>query len=340
MADMQFGLMMRAQFPPGDDMRARFAELCEQARLANRLGFASLTKGMHYSAAPWHDFQQMPFLARIMAEAPDLRLNFGLVLLSLHKPLDLAEQIATVDVMSGGKVILGVALGYRDVEYLAFGTTQKERVKRFEENLVAIKRLWTEDTVDMVGSHFTLDGASLGTKPVQAPHPPIWIGANADPAIRRAARLGDCWYVNPHNRIDTIVRQTEVYRRALDEYGKPFPKEFPARREVFVARSREEAIRLCAPYLSAKYEAYQQWGQNKAMPAGDDDLGLEFDDLIRDRFLLGSPDEVAGQMLALHQATGVNHLIMSVQWPGMPQSLVLDELQMLADEVFPRVRQS
>ena len=64
-----------------------------------------------------------------------MRLNFGLVLLSLHKPLDIAEQIATVDVMSGGRVIFGVALGYRDVEYLAFGTTQKERVKRFEENL-------------------------------------------------------------------------------------------------------------------------------------------------------------------------------------------------------------
>ena len=339
MAEMQFGLMMRAQFPAGDDMQARFAELLEQARLANALGYASITKGMHYSAAPWRDLQQFPFLSRIMAEAPALRLNFGLVLLSLHKPLDVAEQIATVDVMSGGKVILGVALGYRDVEYLAFGTAQKERVKRFEENLEAIKRLWTEDAVDMVGSHFTLQGASVGTKPVQKPHPPIWIGANADPAIRRAARLGDCWYVNPHNRIDTIVRQTEVYRRALDEYGKPFPKEFPARREVFVARSRAEAIRLCAPYLSAKYQAYNAWGQGQAMPEDDRDLGAEFDDLIRDRFLLGSPDEVAEQMLALQRATGINHLIMSVQWPGMPQSLVVDELHMLAEEVFPRVRE-
>ncbi len=296
--NIQFGLMLRAQFPARDDMQARFAELVEQARLADRLGFASITKGMHYSAAPWRDLQQFPFLSRIMADAPHLRLNFGLVLLSLHKPLDIAEQIATVDVMSGGKVILGVALGYREVEYLAFGTT-----------------------------------------PVQKPHPPIWIGANADPAIRRAARLGDCWYVNPHNRIDTIVRQVEVYKRALDESRKPFPKEFPARREVFVARSRDEAIRLCAPYLGAKYRAYQQWGQNQVMPEGDNDLGVEFDELIRDRFLLGSPDEVAGHILRLHRQTGINHLIMSVQWPGMPQSLALDQLHMLAEEVFPRVRQ-
>jgi alkanesulfonate monooxygenase SsuD/methylene tetrahydromethanopterin reductase-like flavin-dependent oxidoreductase (luciferase family) len=330
--------MMRAQFPGGDDMQARFQELLEQARLADALGYSSITKGMHYSAAPWQDFQQFPFLCRVMAEAPAVRLNFGLVLLSLHKPLDIAEQIATIDVMSGGRVIFGVALGYRDVEFLAFGTTQKERVKRFEENLDAVKRLWTEGVLDMVGSHFTLRGASVATKPVQKPHPPIWIGANADPAIRRAARLGDCWYVNPHNRLDTIARQVEVYKRALDEYGKPFPDEFPARREVFVARSRAEAIRLCAPFLAAKYQAYDQWGQSRAMPEGDNDLGADFDDLIRDRFLLGSPDEVAEQMLALNRTTGINHLIMSVQWPGMPQSLALEELHMLAEEVFPRVR--
>ena len=134
---------------------------------------------------------------------------------------------------------------------------------------------------------------------MQKPHPPIWIGANADPAIRRAARLGDCWYVNPHNRIDTIVRQVEVYRRALDEYGKPFPAEFPARREVFVARSRDEAIRLCAPSCRRSTRPITQWGQDRAMPAGDNDLGVEFDELIRDRFLIGSPDEVAEQMLAL-----------------------------------------
>jgi alkanesulfonate monooxygenase SsuD/methylene tetrahydromethanopterin reductase-like flavin-dependent oxidoreductase (luciferase family) len=313
MADMQFGLMMRAQFPRVDDMQTRFRELLAQARLANELGYSCLTNGMHYSGAPFQDLQQFPFLCRIMAEAPDMRINFGLILLSLHKPLDIAEQIATADVMSGGKVIFGVALGYREVEFLAFGTSQKERVKRFEENLTAVRRLWTQDTVDMVGSHFELKGASAPTKPLQKPHPPIWIGANADPAIRRAARLGDCWYVNPHNRIDTIMRQVDLYKRALDEYGKPFPAEFPARREVFVAKTRQEAMRQCAPFLGEKYKAYHAWGQSKAMPEGDNDLGVEFDELIRDRFLIGSPDEVAEQILRLNQKTGINHLIMSVQ---------------------------
>ena len=98
-------------------------------------------------------------------------------------------------------------------------------------------------------------------------------------------------------------------------------------------------MRLCKPFLATKYEAYHQWGQDKAMPEGDDDLGLDFDDLVRDRFLVGSPDEVAEQMIRLNKETGVNHLIMSVQWPGMPQSMVVDVLNMLSEEVFPKVKQ-
>lgn len=335
---MQFGLMLRGQFTRGDDMRTRFGELLEQARRAEELGFASLTKGSHYSTHPLQDFQQLPFLARVSAEAPRLRLNAGIVLLSLHKPMDIAEQLATIDVMSNGKLIFGVGLGYREVEFRGFGTTRKERARRLEENLAAVRRLWTEEAVSMKGSHFELVEASCSLKPVQKPHPPIWIGANSDAGIRRAARLGDCYYVNPHNRLDTTRRQIALYRRALDELGKPFPDEFPMRREVFVARDRAEAIRLSRPYLEIKYREYHRWGQDRAMPAGDDDLGQQFHDLLEDRFLLGSPDEVAEGALRL-AALGVNHLVMSVQWPGMPQSLVLETMQMMSEEMFPKVRQ-
>src|SRR3989442_11829195 len=145
--------MMRAQFPAGDDMPARFRELTEQARLANALGYASITKGMHYSAAPWQDFQQFPFLCRIMAEAPDLRINFGLILLSLHKPLDIAEQIATADVMSGGEGVFGVALRYREGGFLAFGPTQKERVRRFQEELHPREASWGQEARATPGLH-------------------------------------------------------------------------------------------------------------------------------------------------------------------------------------------
>lgn len=336
-SSFKFGLMIRAQFPRHDDMVERFEECCAVARLAEKLGFDCITKGMHYGASPLADYQQIPFLARIMAEAPSCRLNAGVVLLSLHKPLDIAEQFATLDVMSRGKIILGVALGYRDLEFKAFGTTQGERVVRLEENLTAIKRLWTEERVSMKGSHFELDDVTLGMRPLQKPHPPIWMGANADAAIRRAARLADCWYIPPHNRVDTIVRQLDVYRRELDACDKPFPDELPMRREVFVADSRAQALRLCGAALQRKYQAYMQWGQDKPMPAGDS-LNLALEELLEERFLIGSPDEVAGAILDIVRPTGVNHLIISTHWPGMETTLAMESMQRFAEEVMPRVR--
>ena len=90
---MQFGVIVRSQIPLGDDISLRFAELMEQARLAERLGFESFIKASHYSTHPLQDFAQVPFLARLSAEAPKLRLNAGIVLLSLHKPLDIAEPL-------------------------------------------------------------------------------------------------------------------------------------------------------------------------------------------------------------------------------------------------------
>ncbi|MBT5037959.1 MAG: LLM class flavin-dependent oxidoreductase, partial [Rhodospirillaceae bacterium] len=263
----------------------------------------------------------------------------GIVLLSLHKPLDIAEQLATLDVMTGGKLVFGAGLGYREVEFKGFGTTQSERGPRLEENLEAVLRLWTEDHVSMKGSHFELDDVTLSIKPVQQPHPPVWFGANADSAVRRAARLGDTWFINPHQRMDTIERQLDIYRRELDALDKPFPDELPLMREVFVAGSRDEAMRIARPYLEAKYKAYHEWGQDKAMPAGDDDLSLDFDELLRDRFLFGSPDEVAEQIIGYNKRLGVNSFVLGMQWLGMPHNQVADAMHLFAEEVMPKVAQ-
>jgi len=333
----QFGLVVRGQAEAGEDISRRFQETLAFVRLADRLGFDSVTKTAHYSAYPFQMLQLVPMLARFAAEAPRLRLNAGVLLLPLLSPLHVAEEFATLDVISGGKIILGVGLGYRDVEFKAFGVPRAQRARRFEANLIAIKRLWTEDKVRMKAAHFELDDASCLPKPLQKPHPPIWVGANADPAVERAARLGDCWYIGPAVEITAVERQMELYRRALDAAGKPFPAELPMRREVFVAKTKAEAIRLCAPYLGAKYQAYHSWRQE--LPDDDTGIGQKFEDLIGDRFLIGSPDEVVEQILALRRRIGVNHLVMSTEWAGMPESLATETIEMIATELFPRVQQ-
>ena len=336
---MQFGLAIRGQYETNQDIRTCFEELITECKAAENLGFDSITKTSHYSTAPFKAFQQLPILARLSAETKRVKLNAGVVLLSLHKPLDIAEQLSTIDIMSNGRLICGVALGYREVEFAAFGSNVKKRGKLLEENLIALKRLWSEEKVTMSGTHFSLNEASCSPKPLQKPFPPIWIGANADPAIKRAARLGDCWYINPHNKISDIKQQIEVYKRALDECKKPFPTELPMRRELFVAETREEAIKWAGPYLTKKYNAYQSWGQGDQLPEGDQNLALDFNELAGDRFIIGSPEEVTEQIINLHKEIGTNHLIMSIQWADLPHSLTMDTLSILGERVFPQVRE-
>lgn len=200
-----------------------------------------------------------------------------------------------------------------------------------------MKRLWSEDFVTMKASYFDLQAASCSVRPLQTPMPPVWIGANADVGIRRAARMADAWFINPHNKIDTIARQMDVYRRALDAAGRPFPEELPMMREVFVAPTRQEAIRLARPYLEAKYRAYRDWGQDKVMPAGDH-FGVAYDDLVADRFLFGSPAEITGQILDLKRRFGIGTMMLGIHWAGMPASLALEQMHLLAEAVFPAVR--
>jgi alkanesulfonate monooxygenase SsuD/methylene tetrahydromethanopterin reductase-like flavin-dependent oxidoreductase (luciferase family) len=336
---MEFGFSMRGQYPAGTDMQEMFAKTCEVARVADKLGYRYLTKGQHYSTAPLQTLQMLPLLSRLMVEAPNAKLVTGIILLPLHKPLDIAEQLATIDIMSGGRLVFGSGIGYREVEFKAFGADRKERSKRFEENLVAIRRLWTEPSVTMKASHFELDNAACSVKPVQKPTPPFWIGANVDAGIRRAARMGDAWFINPHQTVDTIERQLGVYREALESAGKPQPAVLPMMRECFVAETAKKAVDLARPYIEAKYKSYHEWGQDKSMAKGDDDLSLPFDELIKGRFLFGSPEQVAEQLVDYNKRLGVNVIIPAFQWVGTPHSQVLDSLHMFAEEVMPRVRQ-
>ncbi len=339
-AKLDVCLAFRGQFAAGYDMRQAMAELLEQCRLAVRLGFAGIAKSQHYSSTPFQEIQQIPFLARAAAEAPGLDIVTGVSLLPLHKPLDLAEQLAALDLISDGRLIFGCGIGYREVEFNAFGTTQSMRVKRFVENLEAMRRLWREDAVTMTGSHFTLNGASCSTKPLQPGGPRVWIGADADKAVERAARLGDAWFINPHVRTDTLARQMDIYKAALDKAGKPFPQTQPLIREMYVAGTRAEAMRRAQPYLEAKYRAYHAWGQDKDMPEGDDDLSAAYEDLVRDRFIFGSIDEAAEQIADIARVCGANYLTIPVQWPGMPHAEAMEQMHILMEEVIPRARQA
>ena len=334
---MKLGFFITNQYLPGEAMPGKIAESVEQVRAARNAGFDLICTGQHYLAAPYQMSASFPLLARLAAEAGDMEVAATVVLVPLHNPVELAESVATMDAICNGRFIFGVGLGYREEEYTAFGVERGQRVARLREALEVMKRLWTEPEVEFDGQFYQVPRIAPATRPVQQPHPPIWVAANNDVAIRRAARWGLPWLVNPHATMDLVARQWAGYQEALARAGQPTPDTLPMMRELYVAPDRETAYAQSEPYLGPKYAAYAAWGQDKALP-GEESFSVPYRDLARDRFLLGSPEDVAGEIRRYQQELGVNCLIFRMQWPGMSQADTLRQIELMGTEVIPRVR--
>ncbi|MBI3968029.1 MAG: LLM class flavin-dependent oxidoreductase [Chloroflexi bacterium] len=333
---VKFGMLVSKQHLEGEDLLRRFDEHCEQVRFIRDLGWHSVCIGQHYLSSPWREFQQVPMLARLKADAGDMLLASTIALTGLRHPVEVAEQMATLDIICEGRFAFGVGLGYRDVEYDSFGVGRADRVPRFVESLRLIDKLWTGDVVNHTGRYFQLNGVQLSTLPVQRPRPPIWMAANNDGAVKRTARMADTWVVNPHAKLATIEPQIQLYRETLKSLGKPFPAELPIIKEVYVADDAETAWRDVAPFLERKYNAYIDWGQHKALPKHDTFL-MPFKELTEDRFIIGDVDYCVAELERHRERLGVNHFIFRVQYPGMKQDKILRTLELLGKKVAPRL---
>jgi alkanesulfonate monooxygenase SsuD/methylene tetrahydromethanopterin reductase-like flavin-dependent oxidoreductase (luciferase family) len=260
----------------------------------------------------------------------------AVTLLALLNPVQTAEEIASLDVMSEGRVVFGVGIGYREEEFAAFGLQVSDRVPRTLEGLRLIKRLWTEDNVTHQGRYFNLREATSTIRPVQKPHPPIWIAANADKAVERTGRLGYPWFINPHAAMPTTERQWGLYKDALAANGHAIPAARPMILELHVAETREAAYATAQPYLEAKYAAYAAWGQDKALP-GQESFRVSFAELAKDRFILGSPDDVIEQLEDRIARLDSNYFIFRAGWPGMEIWKVLKVIELMGAKVLPHL---
>ena len=158
----------------------------------------------------------------------------------------------------------------------------------------------------------------MNVRPVQKPRPPIWLAANNDKAIKRAARMSDAWFVNPHSQLETIRRHMNIYNTELKDCGKTAPKELPIMKEIFCAKDKKSAVELAGSYLFGKYQDYAKWGQDKVMPENES-FDQELEDLIKGRFILGSPEECYEELRPYWEEFGMNHLIIRTHWVGMPR---------------------
>ncbi len=335
---MKFCLQLNPQVSIDRPGASLMPTLIEQVHVADAVGFDAFSMGDHYNIPGFQRLNQVPALARLCAEAKRCAVGTAVMLLGLRHPVTVASELASLDVLNDGKSFAAFGLGYRDDELSAFNLTKAQRYQRFVEGVEIVKRLWTEDNVSFAGKAFTVKRATIDPKPVQKPRPPIWIAANSDAAVKRAAKIGDGWIIGPHSAIDELHRQVELLRSTWQACGKAGAPAIPIIRETFVAQSRKEAVEKARPCLEQLYRAtYVKWKQNEAM-SDPNELRWAFDKLAAGRFILGAPEECIDQIKAYESRLGIDYMLPRFDWtPGLAQEEILASMRLFGEKVIQRL---
>ncbi len=250
-------------------------------------------------------FDPVVVLTYAAAVTSTIRLGASVVVLAVHSPLMIAHQWATLDYVSNGRAILGIGLG-REHHYRQFEVPEAGRVRRFREEVDVIRALWTQDKVSYHGRFYHLDDGTMAPKPVQKPHPPIWMGVGHPDALRRTATIADGWMGSGGSTIADFARSVPILREALDKAGRD-PARFPISKRIFMAVDERPA--------AARVELLRWFTEVYRNPPGTDVCGIH-----------GTPEEVRGRLEEM-VAMGANHLLLN------PVSRYGEQLEALAEVV-------
>ena len=335
-----------------------FDQILEAAHLCESTGYDGLFFGHHHSPdlrkrvglkqAPSTGpggLVQWPLLGALASHTKTLELGTAIYLLAFAHPIHVAEEVATIDQISKGRIILGVGPGYNPADFEMFGIPQPNRVSLFEEGVEVIRRAWTEDHFNFVGKRYSIRNARVVPRPYRKPHPPIWIGPWTVDGFKRAARQGDGVVTDPMQSMAALKEFVAEYRTLCVSRGqKPY---VALMRRVLIGRNKEEALLRFGPGLveGAQYAAwsnylqreYEPWLKNIKSPEE-----ITFEMVNQDRRLLwGSPDEVVEQIHEMDKAFGgIDYLLPSFAPGTGPQGWQhgMESIRLFGEKVIPHFK--
>jgi len=249
-------------------------------------------------------FDPISVLTYAAAVTSRIRLAASVVVLAIHSPINVAHGWATLDVLSGGRAVLGVGLG-REHHYRQFEIPEAGRVRRFREEVELIRALWSQERVAYQGRFYSLADGTMPLKPVQKPLP-IWMGVGHPDAVRRAGSLADGWMGSGGSTIAEFGRSVPILREALEKAGRD-PAAFPISKRIFMAVGERREV--------ARAELNRWFTEVYHNPAGTDASGI-----------WGTPAEVREKLEAV-VAMGANHLLLN------PVSRHTEQVEAMAEVV-------
>src|SRR5229473_2634644 len=343
---MNFGiaLMFRNPRPTKTPFTELYRKHLDLAVEAEALGYDTIWLTEHHFVDDGYSPSLLPIAAAIAGRTKKIRIGTFVILLPLHNPIRIAEDAATVDIISTGRLELGFGQGYRVPEFTAFNIPRNERGPRLQENAEIVRRLFIEKNLTYEGRFNRIVDATLVPGPVQRPHPPIWLAARGPKSIARAARNGY------HFMGTGGVDQQQTYDAALKEHGRD-PEDFNIAqlRTVFVASKHDKAWDDAEAGAHYMMTCYGKWFVEANDLPGDQAFGTnlppigklrhsETASLFGESMLIGTPDEAIAGLEDYFSRTRVTHLVAAMDLPGMDPRKVRRSMELFAKDVMPHFR--
>jgi alkanesulfonate monooxygenase SsuD/methylene tetrahydromethanopterin reductase-like flavin-dependent oxidoreductase (luciferase family) len=334
---VKFGVLQFFSWPERRvPLETVYARALQRIEIMDQTGYDAVWLAEHHFST----FSVCPSVhvmgAHVAARTRNLRIGTAVSLAAFYHPLRLAEEVALLDVLSGGRVLWGAGRGFDRTEFENFGVTQEESAARFREAVEIVLAAWSNERLDFDGQYFHFHGVEVLPKPLQRPHPPVWVAASSEPAIEWAAQRGHSILMDPHAAHVEIGRKRELYRTRLAHHGHSFDgREIPTARLLAVAPTTEQArevARRGAAWIVGSY-----LGPQHAMifdPTGITGLTREFDEPVerslRGSIIHGTPESVREQIEKLREEIGLEYLMCA---PLSHESFLL-----FTEQVLPKLR--
>lgn len=332
---MKIGLHYSFQVDPSADGRGTASQTAireglEDIAWADVNGFSSVMFASHHFMDDCWIPRPLQMATAAAAITRNVRVGTDIIILPLHHPVAVAEEAAMADIISNGRFILGVGLGWKENEYAGFGVPYKQRARIYERSIGHIQSLLKGQTVSDADGHYRFENAQVRPQPVNPNGVPFWMGGIQDVALMRIARLGDAWVMGPGAPLEHLQKQQRVLKDARTTAGRPAFADWPLRREAFIADSEDKAWALYAPGLRHEYGVVYR-GLYQGYP--DNDTVLNLRKWGEKLFLVGTPATVAAQLKTFQQGLGATECLIRYQLPMIDRGALKDTLHGLKDVI-------
>jgi probable F420-dependent oxidoreductase len=341
---VQIGIgLFTAQVPPGSNrtFTQEYREILDMVRLAETLGFDSAWVSEHHGSGDGYMPSLLPTLAAFAAATDHIKLGTGILLTPFHNPLRLAEDAATVDLISAGRLILGLGLAWREEEFRMFGVPLRERVRRTVETIEVLRLAWSGERFSYEGKSFSFDRVKVTPAPERKGAVPIWLGGSVEPAMRRAGRLADGYIRTRGGGVEQMREAFKIVEAGARAEGKdPSTMPLAQLQNTFVWEG-EDAWEIAGPYVRNQLGIYGGWAAGGDTPEQGFLLSPPDEETMRHMTPVGTAHDVIHALRPMIEAFAGRrefHLIVRLHYPGMDFETASRAIELFGQRVLPALK--